>query len=197
INIVRELAIADFRMKYHDSALGYLWSMLNPMLMFAVYYFVFTKIFTNPIQDYPLYLLSGIISYTFFQDVTFSGMNALSAKSGIMKKIYFPRSLVVFASMTTCVLSFGINLFVLYGLTFVTRGFTPLALLTPIPIICLILFSGGVSFVLATLYAFFRDMGQIWNVMVLIIFWVSPIVFSVDHLPPSISTIVYFNPLTR
>src|SRR5438093_12912489 len=82
INIVRELAVADFRLKYHDSALGYIWSMLNPMLMFAVYYFVFTRIFKSAIPEYPLFLLSGIISYAFFQDCTFSAMGALSQKSG-------------------------------------------------------------------------------------------------------------------
>src|SRR5258706_10517013 len=76
LNIIRELAVADFRLKYHDSVLGYVWSMLNPMFMFAVYYFVFTKIFKSAVQDYPLFLLIGIVSYAFFQDCTFSAMNA-------------------------------------------------------------------------------------------------------------------------
>src|SRR6267378_3584328 len=106
VNIVRELAVADFRLKYHDSALGYVWSMLNPMFMFAVYYFVFTKIFPSNIQNFPLFLLAGVISYAFFQDCTFSAMNALAGKAGIMKKIYFPRSIIVFASSLTCTLTF-------------------------------------------------------------------------------------------
>lgn len=197
MNIIRELAIADFRLKYHDSALGYIWSMLNPMLMFAVYYFVFTHIFKSDIPEYPLFLLAGIISYAFFQDCTFSAMNSLAAKSGIMKKIYFPRTLIIFASSSTCVLSYLINLLVLFMLVFVVKGFTPLVLLTPVPVLCLILFSTGISFLLATLYAYFRDMGQIWGVMVLVIFWLSPIVFNVETLPEPISTLVYFNPLTR
>ena len=196
-NIVRELAVADFRLKYHDSALGYLWSMLNPMLMFAVYYFVFTKIFKSTIPDYPLFLLSGIISYAFFQDVTFSGMSSLGSKSGIMKKIYFPRSIIIFASSATCILSYAINLAVLLVLVLIMKGVTPLVLLIPIPVVCLVMFSMGVSFLLATLYAYFRDMGQIWGVLVLVIFWLSPIVFNVETLPAPISTFVYFNPLTR
>jgi ABC-type polysaccharide/polyol phosphate export permease len=196
-NIVRELAIADFRLKYHDSALGYIWSMLNPLLMFGVYYFVFTNIFKSNIPDYPLFLLSGILSYAFFQDVTFSAMSSLGSKSGIMKKIYFPRSIIIFASSATCIFSYVINLAVLLILVFILKGFTPLVLLVPIPVLCLIMFSVGVSFILATLYAHFRDMGQIWSVLVLVIFWLSPIVFNVETLPAPISTLVYFNPLTR
>lgn len=197
VNIIREFAISDFRLKYHDSVLGYFWSMLNPLLMFGVYYFVFTKIFHNPIPYYPIFLLTGIVSYAFFQDCTFSGMVALGSKAGIMKKIYFPKSIIIFAASSTSVFSFLINLCVLFLITFIVKGFSPLVLLTPLPILCLIMFSIGVSFLLATMYSYFRDMGQIWNVLVLMIFWVSPVVFNVENLPPSISTIVYFNPLTR
>jgi ABC-type polysaccharide/polyol phosphate export permease len=197
INIVRELAIADFRLKYHDSALGYVWSMMNPLMMFVVYYFVFTKIFPSSIQDFPLFLLSGIISYTFFQDTTFSAMNSIYGKSGILKKVYFPRSIIVFSSSLTSIISYSINLVVLFVLVFVLKGFSPLVLLMPLPIICLILFSMGVAFVLAVLYAFFRDIAQIWNVVVLALFFLSPIIFNVETLPEPIATYVYFNPLSR
>jgi len=197
VNIVRELAVADFRLKYHDSALGYVWSMLNPLLMFGVYFFVFTRVFKSTIQDYPIFLLIGIFNYAFFQDCTFSAMNSLSGKSGLMKKIYFPRAIIVFASSSTCIFSYFLNTLVLLCLVFFMRGLPPLALLVPIPIACLILFSMGVAFLLATLYAYFRDMSQIWAVLVLMIFWVTPIVFDVDSLPPTVSNLVYFNPLTR
>jgi len=197
LNIVRELAIADFRLKYHDSALGYIWSMLNPMFMFAVYYFVFTKIFTSKIDHYPLFLLVGVISYAFFQDCTFSAMVALSARAGIMKKLYFPRSIIIFAAAYTCTISYLINTAVLFVLVFLMKGFTLLVFLTPIALLCLIIFSVGVAFVLATLYSYFRDMSQIWGVLVLAIFWLTPIVFNADALPAPISTFVYFNPLTR
>jgi ABC-type polysaccharide/polyol phosphate export permease len=196
-NIVRELAVADFRLKYHDSTIGYVWSMLNPMMMFAVYYFVFTRIFHSTIPDYPLFLLAGIISYAYFQDTTFSAMSVLQAKSGIMKKIYFPKTILIFSSSLTCLLSYCINMGILLVLVFLSKGFTLLVFLTPIAVFCLILFSMGVAFILATLYAYFRDMGLIWNVLVLAIFWVSPVVFDVSTLPEPISTFVYFNPLTR
>ncbi len=196
-NIVRELAIADFRLKYHDSALGYIWSMLNPLLLFAVYYFVFTRIFKSALPHYPLFLLIGIVNYSFFQDCTFSGMVSLGAKAGLIKKISFPKSLIILASTGTCLLSYLINTVVVLVILFITQGFTPLVLLTPLPMLCLLLYSMGLSFLLATLYAYFRDMGQIWGVLVLVIFWLSPVVFGVDTLIGPVSSIVYFNPLTR
>ncbi|HUL43494.1 MAG TPA: ABC transporter permease [Bacteroidota bacterium] len=197
LNIVRSLAVADFRLKYHDSVLGYVWTMLNPILMFGVYYFVFTDVFPSRIQNYPIFLLIGIFNYAFFQDCTFSAMNSIGNKSGLMKKIYFPRSIIVFASGGTSVLSYLINFVVLLGIIFSLEGIPRLAWLIPIPVICLLVFTMGVSFLLAALYAYFRDMGQIWGVLLLAIFWLSPIVFDVDALPPSISRYVYFNPLTR
>lgn len=197
LTIVRELAIADFRLKYHDSALGYVWSMLNPLMMFGVYYFVFHYIFKSSIQNFPLFLLIGVINFAFFQDCTFSGMMSLGAKAGIIKKIYFPRSIVVFTAATTSVISYLVNSSVIFSLVFLTKGFTPLVLLTIIPAICLLLCSIGISFLLTTLYAFFRDMGQIWNVLIMALFWMSPVAYNAETLPAPISTIVYFNPLSR
>lgn len=196
-NIVRELAIADFRLKYHDSALGYIWSMLNPLLLFAVYYFVFTRIFKSTLPHYPIFLLIGIINYAFFQDCTFSGMHSLGAKSGLIKKISFPKTLIILASTGTCFLSYLINMAVVLVIVLITKGFTPLVLLAPLPMLCLLVYSMGLSFLLATLYAYFRDIGQIWGVLVLVIFWLSPVVFDVETLVGPISSIVYFNPLTR
>lgn len=196
-NIVREMAIADFRLKYHDSALGYIWTMLNPLLMFGVYYFVFTKIFPSKIPDYPLFLLIGIFTYAFFQDCTFSAMNALAGKAGIMKKIYFPKTIIIIASSSTCTLSYIINLSALFGLIVFVKGVPSLVFLLPIPILCMIIFSTGIGFFLGALYAYFRDMAQIWAVLVLVLFWLSPIVFNVETLPEQISTLVYLNPMTR
>jgi ABC-type polysaccharide/polyol phosphate export permease len=196
-NIVRELGLADFRLKYHDSALGYIWSMLNPLMMFGVYYFVFTRIFRNTIPNFPLFLLVGIVNYTFFQDCTFQGMLSVASKAGIMKKIYFPRTLLVYSAASTALLSYVINTCVLCVLIYVIKGFTPLALLSFIPMISLLFFSLGVALVLATLFAFFRDMAQIWGVLVLVLFWLSPVVFNPETLPAPISTVVYFNPLAR
>jgi lipopolysaccharide transport system permease protein len=196
-DIIREFAVADFRLRYHNSALGYLWFLLSPLLMFGIYYFVFTEVLYVGIQDYGLYLILGIIGYNFFQDCTFSAMLSLVAKAPIIKKIYFPRHLIIFASSTTGLFSFAVNLAIVSLIVLVIRGFPPLFLLTLIPLVCLLLFSTGVGFLLAILYARFKDINQIWTVLVLAIFWITPVVYNVTALPESTQIIMFLNPLAR
>jgi len=196
-DIVREFAIADFRLRYHDSALGYLWFLLSPALMFGVFYFVFTEVIYIGIPDYALYLIIGIVSYNFFQDCTFSAMYSLGAKAAIIKKIYFPRHLVVLASTSTAILTLLVNLGIVVFVVFLIRGTPPLFLLMPIPFVCLVLFGAGVGFLLATLYVHFRDLAQIWNVFVVALFWLTPVVYNVAALPEGTQIVVFLNPLAR
>lgn len=196
-DIVREFAVADFRLRYHDSLLGYLWFLLSPALMFAVYYFVFTSVIYIRISDYALYLILGIVSYNFFQDCTYSAMYSLAAKAHIIKKIYFPRYLIILASSTTAIFSLIVNLVIVLVAVLVSKGIPPLLWLVPMPLTCLLVFSTGVGFILAALYARFRDLSQIWSVLVLAIFWLTPVVYDVSSLPESTQIIVFLNPLAR
>jgi ABC-type polysaccharide/polyol phosphate export permease len=196
-DIVREFAVADFRLRYHDSLLGYLWFLLSPAMMFGVYYFVFTEVMFISIPNYALYLILGIVCYNFFQDCTFSAMYSLMAKAPIIKKIYFPRYLIIFASTVTGVFSLLVNLSIVLVVVLITEGVPPLLWLVPIPFICLVLFSTGVGLILAALYVKFRDLSQIWNVLALAIFWLTPVVYSVSLLPESTQIIMFINPLAR
>jgi ABC-type polysaccharide/polyol phosphate export permease len=196
-DIVREFAVADFRLRYHDSFLGYIWFLLSPILMFGVYYFVFTEVIYIGVPNYAYYLLLGIISYNFFQDCTFSAMFSLMAKASLIKKVNFPRSLVVFASSVTGTFSLVVNLCLVMIAVLISRGIPPLIWLIPIPLICLFLFSTGVGFILAALYVRFRDFSQIWNVLVLALFWLTPVVYDVTALPQTTQIIVFLNPLAR
>jgi ABC-type polysaccharide/polyol phosphate export permease len=196
-DIVREFAVADFRLRYHDSLLGYVWFLLSPALMFGVYYFVFTQVIYVEVPNYALYLILGIVSYNFFQDCTFSAMYSLQAKAPIIKKIYFPRYLIVYGASLTGVFSLLVNLGIVLIAVLIARGIPPLIWLLPLPIICLFLFSTGVGFILATLYVRFRDLGQIWTVLVLAIFWLTPVVYDVTALPESTQIVVFINPLAR
>ncbi len=197
IDIVREFAIADFRLRYHDSLLGYLWFLLSPALMFGVYYFVFTSVIYIRISDFALYLILGIVGYNFFQDCTYSAMYSLAAKAHIIKKVYFPRYLIILASSTTAIFSLLVNLAVVLVAVLIVKGIPPLLWLMPIPVVCLLLFATGVGFILSALYARFRDLSQIWSVMVLAIFWLTPVVYDVSSLPESTQIVVFLNPLAR
>lgn len=196
-DIIREFAVADFRLRYHDSVLGYVWFLLSPALMFSIYYLIFTRVIFVRIPDYALYLLLGIIGYNFFKDCTFSAMYSLHSKASIIKKVYFPRYLIVYSSTLTAFFSLFANFCIVLTVCFIIHGVSPLVFLIPIPVICLILFSAGVGFLLTILYVHFRDLGQIWDVLVLAIFWITPVVYNIDALPESTQIIVFLNPLAR
>jgi ABC-type polysaccharide/polyol phosphate export permease len=105
--------------------------------------------------------------------------------------------LIIFASTVTGVFSLLVNLFIVLVVVLITEGVPPLLWLVPIPFICLVLFSTGVGLILAALYVKFRDLSQIWNVLALAIFWLTPVVYSVSLLPESTQIIMFINPLAR
>lgn len=195
--IVRELAVADFRLKYHDSVLGYFWSMLNPLALFAVYYFVFSYLFTVEVPKFTLYLLSGVIFWNFFADATLSSMNSLDGKASLTKKIAFPRSLIIISSTATAVFSFIINLTVLVGVVMIFDHVSFLQTGVFVPALLLIILALGASFVLSTCFLYFRDTSQIWSVCLSIGFWMTPVVYNVYQAPPELRDVVLLNPAAR
>lgn len=196
-SIVRAFSISDFRLKYHNSILGYLWSMLNPLALFGVYHFVFSYLFIVEVPKFTLYLLSGIVFWNFFADATFSAMNALDAKGELTKKISFPRSILVVASTSTALFSFAINVGLLVFIVVVTDHSSVLQILFIIPCALMVMLTVGMSFFLAALYIHFRDMLQIWSVCLSVGFWLTPVVYNALTAPAPLQTVALFNPVGR
>lgn len=195
LEIVRELAVSDFRLKYHDSVLGYAWSMLSPLLMLAIYYFVFRFILEVRTPGYVVYLLVGIVYWTFFQDCTFSGLTSLAGKAGILKSIRVPPAWVVAAGAVSTVITVAINTLVLTLVLAVWGRLSRLAPLALIPLLCLVLLAAGLSFLVALAHVHFRDTGLIWGVLLQACFWLTPVVYTVSSGP--LAEILYLNPLAR
>ena len=195
--IVRELAVADFRLKYHDSALGYMWSMLNPIFLFVVYHFVFSYLFVVKVPKFTFYLLSGIVFWNFLSDATLSSMSSLEGKTALAKKIYFPRILLVFSSTSTALISFCINTILLWVVVIVFDHFSLNQFLLVVPFILLLLLAMALSMVLIIFYVHFRDILQIWNVMLNVGFWLTPIVYNALTAPAPLKTVSLLNPMGR
>jgi len=193
--VARELAISDFRLKYYDSALGYAWSMLSPLLMLAIYYFVFVFILGVKTPGYLVYLLVGLVYWTFFQDCTFSGLNALSSKAGLLKAVPVRPSLVVVAGILSTVITLLINSAVLIVALGLTGKLSRLAWLTLGPLVCLILLASGMSFLVAVAHVRFRDTGIIWTIVLQAWFWLTPVVYVLA--PGPLAEVLYLNPLAR
>jgi lipopolysaccharide transport system permease protein len=195
--IVRELAVSDFRLKYHDSVLGYFWSMLNPLALFLVYHFVFSYLFVVEVPKFTLYLLSGIVFWNFFADATLSGMNALEAKASLTKKIYFPRVLIVVASTATALFSFLINTLILVAVVILFDHLALSQLLIVVPILLLLLLTFAVTLLLAVSFVYFRDTLQIWNVCLAVGFWLTPVVYNALLAPEPLRNVALLNPIGR
>ena len=195
LDILRELAWSDFRLKYHDSVLGYLWSMLSPLLMFAVFYVVFRRVLGVMVPGYMPYLAVGLVYWTFFQDCTCSGITSLTGKAGLLKAVRVSPLMVLTAAALSTVITLLVNTTLLVlglGLAGRLSWRSPLAL---VPLLGLVLLATGVSFLLALAYSRFRDVAVVWPVLLQALFWLTPVTYPVTR--QSLWEILHLSPLAR
>ncbi len=195
-NLIKEIALSDFKLKYNGSVLGYLWSLLNPLLLFAVLYLVFSIFIRFDVPNYNLYLLLGIIIWSFFAESTLTGMSAFLAKASLISKVNFKKEVIIYSSILTSSFTFLLNLVVFFiFFAFSSASFSFTMLLLPIFLILLILFSLGMIFLLSTSYMKFRDVSHIWQVALQLGFWLTPIVYSISFVPERFHALFLLNPM--
>lgn len=200
LRVLRVIAGTDFKLKYTDSALGYLWSLAKPLALFSVLYVVFGRFFklTAGFEHYPLYLLVGIVLWTFVNDATTVGMPSIVAHGSLLRKLAFPRLLLPTAATLTAAMTLLVNCLALAVFVAWNRLVPePDWLLVPLLFVELYAFALGVSLVLATLFVRFRDTGQVWELLAQLIFWASPIIYPVGFLPPWFKPLAFLNPFVQ
>ena len=195
LDVVRESAISDFRMKYNDSVLGYVWGLLSPIVMLVIYVTVFRHIVGVRGRDYETYVLVGVVFWTFFQDCTFSGLTALTRKSSVLRAVPLPPVVVVGSGMISTLITLGINTLLLTLVLSIRGALSPLAPLALLPIACLALLAAGTGFFVALAYVSFRDAGLMWHTALQALFWMTPIVYPVES--ESLAQVLYLNPIAR
>jgi ABC-type polysaccharide/polyol phosphate export permease len=191
------LAKTDFKLRYNNSWLGFVWVILKPLLIFLVLDFVFSHIFGGGIK-FSLGLLTGIILWSFFAECTMVGMTSLLNKAHIITKISIPKWVIVVSSTLNTLLNFFLNLLVL-AVFFILGGVFPNMLDIMIALYyCLIIYliSLSFSFFTAPLFLKFRDMNQIWEVLLTAGFYAAPIIYPMSIIPAHIQTLLYLNPMT-
>lgn len=197
LNLLWVLAKTDFKLRYHGSVLGYLWSLLKPLLMFGVLYVVFSVLMRWEIANYQVYLLLGIIIWNFFAEGTMAGLNALIAKANIIKKVYFPRFLIVIASTVSAFITLLLNILVFFVLYFFSGlAFDFWMLLFPLYLLLMYVFVVGVSLILSVLQVKYRDVIQVWEVVLQAGFFLSPIIYPIDLVPKEYVFYLFLNPIT-
>jgi ABC-type polysaccharide/polyol phosphate export permease len=192
------MAITDFKIKYDNSALGYLWSLLKPLLMFGTLYLVFSIFIRWEVENYKLYLLLGIILWNFLSEVTLNSMVLLQNKASIIKKVYFPRWIIVIASSLTSLLTLLLNICVFF-VFFVFSGahFQKSSWLLIIYLVELYVFVVGLALLLCSVFPKFRDTHHIWEVFVQLGFWATPIIYPISIVPEKYHTLIFLNPVAR
>ncbi len=196
--LVLQFALKDFKIRYTHSALGYAWSVLNPLLFFVIYYVVFAYFMRLDVPNYPGFLLLGVVLWNFFAEGTANGANALLARADLLTKTVLPREVMVYAALLSAALTFVINLFVLMGLLAVTG--TPLAwtaICFPLLLVDLVLLTLGTALLLAPLYVRYRDVGYLWGIALQVGFWLTPIIYLDLMVPAQWRWIVWVNPIGR
>ncbi len=180
--LLKELTKTDFKLRYQGSVLGYLWALLRPLLMFAILYVVFSKIlrFGGDIPHYPVYLLTGTTLWSFFTECTMQGIHAIVQRGDLIRKICFPKYIVVVSATLTAVINLLINLVVVIIFALI-NGVTPSVtwLLVPVFVIELYALSLGISFLLGAINVKYRDIASVWDVLVQALFYAVPIIYPV------------------
>lgn len=199
-HLVRELVRTDFKLRYQGSVLGYLWSLLRPLALFTILYLVFAKVFKlgGSIPHYPAYLLLGIVLWTYFLEATSIGLRSIVDKGDMIRKVKVPNYVIVLATSFSAFVNLLLNLIVV-SIFLVVSGaqVSSLAVLFPLLLVELLIFSGAVSFILAALYVKFRDITHIWELLLQLMFYATPIIYPLSLVPRRFAKIVMLNPLAQ
>jgi ABC-2 type transport system permease protein len=180
VNLTLTLANTDFKLTYFGSALGYVWSLMQPLLLFGVLLFVFTQIFHvgNNIPDYGVELLAAIIFWSFFLQVTSNCVTCLLAREGLLRKMRFPRLVIPLGVCVTALYTLALNMIPVFGFAILFGVYPRWSWLElPLLVIPLAMLAVGAGMILACLYVRFRDILPIWTITSQILFYGSPVIY--------------------
>ncbi len=199
-DLVKELAVTDFKIKYQGSLLGYAWSLAKPLAMFGVLYLVFTVFVRigSGIQHYALYLLLGIVMWTYFTDLTNTAMRSVADKGEMMRKVYFPRITIVLSTSISATITLALNLVVVFIFMLLAR--IPVELTHILFIFVLIeyfILCLGISLLISAFFVKYRDIGHIWEVILQLLFYASAIIYPLTIVPVRYQKFILLSPITQ
>ena len=196
--ILFNFAIYDLKIRYRNSVLGILWSFIEPLLLLAVLFVVFSTMFRFEIPNFPIYLLLGIVCYRFFQNGTTLALNSLTNRSATITQIYFPRSIPGLSAGITSAIMLIFELMVL-GIFMAAFQFIPTItiLLLPLVLMLELLLVLGIALPLSVLNAKFKDTEFIWGVVLSAGFFLTPIFYQFDMLPEAVRNVLQFSPMVQ
>ncbi len=198
VDLLSEFIKTDFKHRYKNSFLGFLWMVIKPLALFSILYFVWSAIMKTRSES-ALFLLSGVMLIGYFNDGVTLGLNSLLSKAHIILKIDFPRDVVILSSTLVSVINFLVNfailiIFTLFGHYTITFVGMLLAILS---IITLYVFILGLSFFLSVWNIIVKDLHHIVELALQMMFWATPVLYEVKSLPVTLQKIIWFNPVAH
>jgi len=195
--LIQNLTVAEFKNRYQNTTLGFFWSLLSPLLLSMVLWFVFRNLFRQE-ENFAANLLVGIMAWRFFATATSSALGAVVGKPSLVTKVYIPRQILVLSNVLANLISSLLEFLVLLPILFVLLKYLPITvLLFPLVHIVYLLFIYGIGLFLSALYVYFRDLNQIWEVLINILFFCSPIIYPPSIVPAYLMPYYALNPMTQ
>ena len=198
-DLVRNLVARDLKVRYKHSVLGIVWSMLNPLGMMLVFTVVFTILIpNNSIERFPIFVMCGLLPWNWFSGSIIGSIYSVVNSAPLVKKVFFPREVLPISVVLSNLVHFLLALVVLLGMMLVSG--TPLTrwiLLLPLLIAIQFVFTMGLGFFLSAVNVHFRDTAQIMDVLMLAWFFLTPVVYSTDLIPPTKVILGYDIPVQR
>jgi ABC-2 type transport system permease protein len=195
-DLLKNLVARDLTVRYKRSIIGFLWTMVNPLVNTIVLTIVFAEVFRIPTKEFIIYYLSGSLLWNFFAQSTTLASSCLYASSAIYKKIYVPKSIFIFSIICSELLNFAFALVPLLLLLLILRHALPLSLLfLPVPILLIVLFTSGVALLLSACAIYFYDIMESYKLLLLPWMWLTPIIYPLDIVPANYLPLIKLNPM--
>lgn len=199
LDLLLLISVTEFKKTYFGTALGYLWSIARPLMLFGVLLAVFTQIFRigSQVPNYPVLLLFNIVLFGFFSEATVTAVTSIVSQEGVVRKTQFPRAVIPVAVVLTSLINLGLNLVVVF-IFILAWGIDPTWTWLLFPIILALLFvvTTAVSMIVSSLYPRFRDTALIWGVISTVLFYATPVLYTLEVVPAKFQDFLLLNPLT-
>lgn len=194
--LLEDLVAKDFKLKYRRSVLGFLWSILNPLLMMLVITAVFSNMFKSDIEYFPVYYLCGYLIFNFVIEATNGALTSIVQSGYLIKKVYIPKYIFPLEKTSFALVNILFSLVAVFFVIFITgMPLKPTILLLPIPFAYTFLFSTGLGLILASLNTFFRDTGHLYSVWTTAWMYLTPLFYPMSAVSEEIQSIIHCNPL--
>ena len=194
--LMKQLVYRDFMTKYKRSVLGVFWSFLNPLLTMSVQYVIFSTLFRSDTPYYAVYLLTGLVFFSFFSEACSLGITSITGNASLIKKVYMPKYIYPVSRVVSSLVNLGFSMIPLF-LVALFSGVTirPSVLLLSFDFICLLMFVCGMVLILSTMMTFFQDTQFLWSVVSMMWMYMTPIFYPETIIPAKFLTIYHMNPM--